>query len=63
MLFDAVPSSAVHPFRIPSGNGSLPQKFSGNGDWGMGNGGLPILIWGMGNEKRGMGNEKTGNGE
>ena len=57
------------PLFIPLGfhRGMAPSlknfRGMGNGDWGMGNGGLPILIWGMGNEKRGMGNEKTGNGE
>ena len=45
------------PYGIPSGNGSLPPKLAGNGESGMGNGGLPILDRGMGNGKSGMANE------
>ena len=51
------------PYGIPSGNGSLPPKLAGNGEWGMGNGGVPILDWGMGNEIWGMGNETWRTGE
>ena len=35
---------------------SLPPKLAGNGESGMGNGGLPILDRGMGNGKWGMAN-------
>ena len=57
----------VQPLCIPSGNGSLPRKLAGNGEWGMagslfwiGEWGMRFGEWGMGNEIWGMGNDIRG---
>ena len=50
----------MSPLCIPYGNGFLPPKFVGNGDWGMGNERLPrgmgIEGWEMGNGEWDLGN-------